>query len=107
VKPSAETMQMRRLVGKVALLLAFVYLLVLFGGLVTLAQGQSGPAITWPLLIVPAAAFVPAVIFAIQLHRTSDPDRTRALWRQCALYTVIGLALLIADAVILSQVNAS
>ena len=103
--PSAETTQMRRLVGKVAFLLAFVYLLVLFGAVVTLAQDQSVRAITWPLLIVPAAAFAPAVYYAIQLHRAADPERMKSWWRQCALYTAIGLILLIADAVILNQVN--
>lgn len=105
MKPSAEAMEMRRLVGKLAILLAFVYILVLVGGVVTLAGHTSVPVITWPMILIPAAAFVPAVIDAVQLHRTTDPGRTRALWRRCALYTIIGLALLIADALILSQVN--
>lgn len=105
MKPTAETTEMRRLVGKVALLIAFVYVLVLFGGVITLVQDTSVNVITWPLLIVPAAAFVPSVVDAVQLHRTSDPDRMKTLWRRCGLYALIGLVLLIATAVILNQVN--
>lgn len=96
---------MRRLVGKLALLIAFVYLLVLVGGIITLAQHTSVSVITWPLLAIPAAAFGPAVVDAVQLHRTSDPDRMKKLWRRCGLYALIGLVLLIADAVLLNQVN--
>ncbi|WP_345631335.1 hypothetical protein [Rugosimonospora acidiphila] len=105
MKPSAETMEMRRLVGKFALLLAFVYILVLVGGVVTLAGRTSVPVITWPLILIPGAAFVPAAIDAVRLHRTTDSYRTTALWRRCALYTAIGLVLLIADAIALNQVN--
>jgi hypothetical protein len=105
VKATAETTEMRRLVGKVALLIAFVYVLVLFGGVITLVQATSVNVITWPLLILPAAAFVPSVIDAVHLHRTSDPDRMKTLWRRCGLYALIGLGLLIVAAVILNQVN--
>jgi hypothetical protein len=96
---------MRRLVGKFALLLAFVYILVLFGGVVGLVQDTSVPAITWPLILLPAPAFVVAVRDAVRLHRSTEPERMKALWRRCALFTVIGLVLLIAGAVILNQVN--
>ena len=105
MKPTAEVTEMRRLVGKVALLIAFAYLLVLFGEVITLVQKTATPAVTWPLLILPAVAFVPSVTYAVQLHRTSDPDRMKILWPRCGLYALIGLALLIAAAAILNQVD--
>lgn len=104
---TAETTEMRRLVGKFALLFAFIYVLVLFGGVVALSQDTSVPVITWPLLLLPAPGFVVGVMDAIKLHRTSDPERMKVLWRRCALYTAIGMVLLIADAIILNQVNGS
>jgi hypothetical protein len=103
--PSSETMEMRRLVGKFALLFAFVYVLVLAGGVITLVQHVSAPWITWPLIIIPAAAFVPAVVDAIRLHRTSDDDQTKALWRRCGLLTLVGMALVAVAAIVLNGVN--
>jgi len=105
MKPTAETTEMRRLVGKVALLIAFIYLLVLLGGVIALVQDVSVPAITWPLLILPAAAFIPSVGYAVQLHRISDPGRMKILWRRCGLCALTGIAMLIATAIILNQVN--
>ncbi|GGL18953.1 hypothetical protein [Mangrovihabitans endophyticus] len=103
--PTAEVTELRKLVGKLAFLLAFVYLLVLGGGLVTLASGTQVSVITWPLILLPGAAFAPAVINAVRLHRTPEPAQMKNLWRSCALYTVIGLMLLIATAIILNQVQ--
>jgi hypothetical protein len=103
--PSSETMEMRRLVGKFALLFAFVYVLVLVGGVITLVQRVSAPWITWPLIIVPAAAFVPAVLDAVSLHRTADPGRTKLLWRRCGLLTLVGAALVAVAATVLNGVN--
>jgi hypothetical protein len=98
---------MQRLVGKFALLFAFVYVLVLLGGVVALVRGTSLPVLSWALMLVPAAAFVPSVVDAVRLHQTSDPGRMRELWRRCALYSVIGVVLLAATAVILNRMNAS
>jgi hypothetical protein len=100
--PTRETMEMRRLVGKFALFFAFIYFLVLVGGVITLAQHVHTSWLTWPLIIAPAAAFGPAVADAIRLHRTSDPERTKALWRRCGRLTLIGVALLIAAAIVLN-----
>ena len=102
-----SAIEIRRLVGKFALLFAFIYVLVLVGGIVALVQHVSVPIITWPLVLLPGAAFVPAVVDAIRLHRTLDPERLRDLWRRCAMYTVIGMVLLVATAIILSKVNGS
>jgi hypothetical protein len=98
---------MRRLVGKFALLFAFVYVLVLLGGVIALVRGTSLPLISWALILLPAAAFVPSVVDAVRLHQTSDPDRLRELWRRCALYSVIGIVLLVATAIVLDRMNAS
>lgn len=102
---TGETLEMRRLVGKFALLLAIAYVLILFGGVMALAQGTDFPVVTYPLVVLPAVAFVPAVIDAVRLHRTADAVRTKALWRRSALSSLIGVALLIAIAVMVNQVN--
>jgi hypothetical protein len=102
-----STTEMRRLVGKFALLFAFGYVLVLLGGVIALVRGSSLPLISWALILLPAAAFVPSVVDAVRLHQTSDPDRLKELWRRCALYSVIGIVLLVATAIILDRMNAS
>lgn len=61
---------MRRLVGKFAFLLAGIYLLVLFGVAVSSAAHRTF-VIAWVLLLLPAAAFVVAVIDGFRLHRTA------------------------------------
>jgi hypothetical protein len=101
------TTEMRRLVGKFALLFAFVYVLVLLGGVIALVRGSSLPLISWALILLPAAAFVPSVVDAVRLHQTTDPDRMKQLWRRCALYSLIGIVLLATTAIILERMNAS
>jgi hypothetical protein len=97
--------EMRRLVGKFALLLAFVYLLVVMAGVFRAVRGPDLPAIGFALFLLPAAAFVPAVMDAVRLHRTSDPERMITLWRRCALYTVIGVMLIVASVVAVSKMG--
>jgi hypothetical protein len=86
---------LQRVVGKFALLFAFIYLLTIFAGFVTLYQGDEVPVTTWLLLIPAGVAFVPAVVDAVNLHRTRDPDRLRKLWKRCGLLAVTGLVLLV------------
>jgi hypothetical protein len=50
--------EMRRLVGKFALLLAFVYVLVLMAGVFRAVRGPELPALGWVLFLVPGAALV-------------------------------------------------
>ena len=102
VDPATE---LRRLVGKFALLFAFIYVLVLMAGAFRAVRGPELPDIGWILFLLPGAAFVPAVKDAVRLHRTSDPERMTALWRRCALYSVIGMALVIAAAVSISKMD--
>jgi len=66
-RPAAE---MRLLVGKFALLLAFVYVLVLMSGLFRAVRGPELPVLGWVLFLLPGVAFVPAVMEAVRLHRT-------------------------------------
>jgi hypothetical protein len=91
--------ELRRLVGKFALLFAFICVLVLMAEAFRALRGPELPTIGWVLFLLPGAAFVPAVKDAVRLHRTSDPERMTALWRRCALYSVIGMVLVIATVV--------
>ena len=102
-----STLEMRRLVGKFAFLFAGIYLLVVFGAAVSAATGDPPPLVAWPLLLVPAAAFVVAVLDAVRLHRSNDPAVTGSLWRRCLLYTAIGMVLLIVAALYVEQMTAA
>jgi hypothetical protein len=83
-----------------------MWALLLIIGLVVAAQGSLDiPAITWPLLIVPGFAFVPAAYYAIKLHQTEDPAAEKPLLGKAGLYALIGLVLGIAVIVIINQVN--
>jgi len=99
--------EMRRLVGKFALLFAFIYVLVLMAGVFRAVRGPELPALGWVLFLLPGAAFVPAVMDAVRLHRTSDPERMTALWRRCALYSVIGVVLVVSTVASISKMGAS
>jgi hypothetical protein len=105
MKPSAEVTELRRLVGKFALLFAFVYLLALIVGVIRLVQTHSLPLVNVSVLVTPGAAFVPAIVYAVRLHRTSDPQLMKTLWRHCAVYAVAGLAVLITGLIMLGQVK--
>src|SRR4051794_6139235 len=98
---------MHRLTGKFAMFFTGAYLLVVFGVVFSAATGRPAPLLTWLLLSLPAIAFTPAVIVAVRLHRTSDLDQTRALWRRCALFAVAGLALLAVIAVMFDKAYAA
>jgi hypothetical protein len=97
--------EMRRLVGKLALLSAFIYVLVLMAGVFRAVRGPELPTFGWVLFLLPGAAFVPAVLDAVRLHRTSDPERMTALWRRCALYSAIGVVLVISTVVGVSKMG--
>lgn len=96
---------LQRLVGKFALLFAFIYLLMVAAGFVRIAQGDQVPVSTWLLLFVPGFAFVPAVRDAISLHRTADPARLRPLWRRCGLFAVAGMVLVVVAAFAAEGIN--
>jgi hypothetical protein len=68
-------------------------------------RSGSHPLMVWLLLPIPAVAFVPAAIDAINLHRTEEQGRLRRLWRRCALLGVGGMASLIAVAVVLGGID--
>jgi hypothetical protein len=96
---------LQRLVGKVALLLAFIYVLMVAAGFVRLSQGDEVPAANWLLLVPPGLAFVPAVLDAVNLHRTTAPERLRKLWRRCGILTLSGLVLLVLAAFVADGIN--
>lgn len=81
---TSDKIESARLMGKLALLLTFVYLLALAAGTVALVTQTDIPLTSYELLILPAVAFTPATVDAVRLHRTVDPDTTRALWHRVA-----------------------
>jgi hypothetical protein len=100
-------LEMRRLAGKVAVLLTAVYLLGLTAAAVGVARGANRPLVDWVLLAVPAAAFVPATVYAVKVHRTSDLAMTRVAWRWSLLLAVLGTGLLIGATAIWRRADAS
>lgn len=102
---TAKNLMMRRLVGKLAWLLAFVYVVVAVVSIVALMSDIPGAPLTYVLLLMPGFAFGPAVVDAVQLHRTADPAQTKELWRRCALYTGIGVFAFVQDARLINQIG--
>jgi hypothetical protein len=98
-------LEMRRVVGKLAFLFAGVYLIVLFGAVFSAAIGKRLPLVAWPLMLIPAAAFVPAVVDGFRLHLTEDPTAMKALWPRCLLYSGIGMVLFIATAFAVERIT--
>jgi hypothetical protein len=75
--------ELRRLVGKAALLLAGIYILVLFAAVVAAMSGNQISAWGWPLLTLPGFAFVPAVTDALLRANgwgESEADSGMAWW---------------------------
>ncbi|SDT60788.1 hypothetical protein [Actinoplanes derwentensis] len=96
---------LQRLIGKFALLFAFIYVLMVAAGFVRVAQGDQVPVSTWLLLVLPGIAFFPAVVDAVGLHRTADQARLRTLWRRCGLLAVAGMVLLVVVAFAAEGIN--
>lgn len=90
--------ELRRLIGIEALLLAGVYILVLFAAVVAALSGNRISVWGWPLLTLPGFAFVPAVADALRLHRTTGLARMTLLWRRCGISAGTGTMLLFAVA---------
>ena len=97
--------ELRRLVGKLAFFLAGCYAILLFSGLTAVLRGSSIPLLSWATVLVPGAMFLPATYYAVKLHTTADPQRMKVLWPRCAIYSVIGLALLAGTAIALNAQN--
>ena len=102
VNPKVE---MQRLAGKVAFLFAGVYLIILFSAVVSAATGDPIPLIGWPLLLIPAAAFVPSFIEGVRLHRTTDAAALSRLWWRSLGMAVIGLALAVGAVLIVGKIE--
>lgn len=98
-------LEMQRLAGKFAFLFAGVYLIILFSAVVSAATGSPIPLIGWPLLLIPAAAFIPSFIEGIRLHRTTDAAALSQLWWRSLGMAVIGLALAIAAVLIVGKIE--
>jgi hypothetical protein len=98
-------LEMRRLAGKFALFLAGCYALVLGSMIIGVFIGGPIPLFEWFLMPIPAAAFVPAVMDAVKLHRTTEPDRLKMLWRRSLGFAVVGTAVLFAIAFLIARFN--
>ncbi|AGZ40116.1 hypothetical protein [Actinoplanes friuliensis] len=101
-----SAMELRRVVGKFALLLAFVYVLALVAGVVGLVKGTA-PVLGFVILLLPAAAFAVSVRDAVRLHQTSDTERMKSLWPRSALYAGIGSGLLIVAIAVIGKMGNS
>ena len=98
-------LEMQRTAGKLAFFLAGVYLLVIFGLVVSTATGNPIPLLGWPIALVPAAAFVYSCIDAVKLHRTADNAESTRLWRRSLFYAVIGAVLTVAAIIIINRIT--
>jgi hypothetical protein len=98
---------MRRWFGKVALLLAGLWVVVLIALVAGIAQGTSVPAVNLVLGVLPVVAFGPATYFAIGLHRTDDPERINKLWPWALGLAALGMVLLFGSAYGLYQAQQS
>lgn len=100
--PASEAkLILARLVGKFTLLFAFICFLAVLTDVVLLLRGDPPPLVAWLLLVPSVAVFVPAVVDAVDLHRTADSQRLSKLWRRCGLLGVAGMALLVGAALIM------
>jgi hypothetical protein len=97
---------LQRLVGKFALLFAFVYLLTLIAAVMYFVQ-HGFDVLRMALIVVPGCAVVPAVFYAVRLHLASEPKRLADLWRRCAVYAVSGLVLTISAALTFGRMHGS
>jgi hypothetical protein len=88
-------LEMRRLAGKVAFLLAGIYVLFLFAAVVTLFNGRTLPLWKYGSILCPAALFIPSVLAGVRLHRTADKEQTRPLWRRSLILAVLGMVIVI------------
>ena len=100
-------LEMQRLAGKFAFLFAGVYLLIVFSAVVSTATGAPIPLVGWPLLLIPAAVFVPSLVEGVKLHRTTDAALLSRLWWRSLGLAVIGLVLAIAAVIIVGRIEGS
>jgi hypothetical protein len=98
-------LEMQRLAGKVAFLFAGVYLLILFSAVVTTSTGAPIPLVGWPLLLIPAAAFVPSFVEGVKLHRTTDAAVLSRLWWRSLGMAAIGLVLAVTAVIIVGRIE--
>lgn len=97
-------LEMQRLAGKFAFLFAGVYLIIVFSAVVTTATGAPIPLVGWPLLLIPAAVFVPSFVEGVKLHRTTDAVVLSRLWWRSLGLAVIGMALAVAAVIIVERI---
>jgi hypothetical protein len=103
IHPATE---MRRLAGQFALFLAFCYFLLPFGAVVLAFNDDPLPAYRWLLILLPAPVFVPSVVAAVRLQRTSDVEQMKRLWPRSLLLAIAGMALFVGEAILMNQTKA-
>jgi hypothetical protein len=84
---------MRRTAGKVAFLLAAMYVPLLVGAVYTMFDGRPLPPWKYVGLLLPIVLFGPAVVAGVRLHQTTDLEQTRQLWQKSLIYAVLAMGL--------------
>jgi hypothetical protein len=102
ISPKLEA---QRTAGKLSFFVAGVYVLVVFGLVVSTATGNPIPLIGWPMVLIPAVAFAYSVIDAVKLHRTTDDAETTRLWRRSLLFAAVGAFLTVAAVIIVNRIT--
>jgi hypothetical protein len=98
--------RLRKVVGKLVLVLAGVWVMVLIAGAVSLASSDTEVSpLSWAMILLPGCALVPGAVISLRLLRTDDPDRINDLWVKSAIYGVAGLGIGIGSFVALAQMQ--
>lgn len=98
--------EMQRAAASFAMLLAGVYVIVLFAMVVSQAKGNGLSIIAWPIVLTPGAAFIYSLIDAVKVYRTNDAAEAARLWPRSVLFAAIGTALLVVAAFIINRITA-
>jgi hypothetical protein len=87
-------LQVQRLASTVAMQFVAVYVVGLVTAVVGVWRGSDRSLLDWVAMAVPAALFVPALVFAVQGYRASGAGVVGAAGRRALVLAVLGAGLL-------------
>ncbi len=90
--------ELRRFAGRLAIGMMVIYLMIVC--MVDVAGLWSGRGLA---LLLPLPVFVPSTVLAVRLHLTTDPDRSRILWRWAFGLGVLGTVMWVGVLVALNR----